>query len=91
MGYSTIMKYISIYQTYRERGGSEEGGWYFTVRDKFRDLKKSFSSERELHKWWKRISKAMSNDSNRYDRRLEAHIFNDEHGPENYSDPDYYE
>ena len=83
-------KYVSIYQTYRERGGSEEGGWYYTVRDKFRDLNKSFSSERELHKWWERIHKAMANDSDRYDRRLEAHVFDNKHGPEDNSDPSNY-
>ena len=83
-------KYVTIYQTYRERGGSEEGGWYYTVRDKFRDLKKSFSSEAELHKWWERITKAMIKDSDRYDRRLEAHVFDNEHGPEDNSDPSYY-
>ena len=72
------------------QGGSEEGGWYYTCREKFRDLKKSFSSERELHKWWERIHIAMSHDSDRYDRKLEAHVFDDKHGPEDNSDPSYY-
>ena len=83
-------KYISIYQTYREQGGSEEGGWSYTVRDKFRDLKKSFTSRDEIQKWWDRILNATANDSNRYDRRLEVHIFDDAHGPENHSDQSYY-
>ena len=83
-------KYISIYQTYREHGGSEEGGWSYTVRDKFRDLKKSFTSRDDIQKWWDRILYAMAKDGNRYDRRLEAHIFDGNHGPEDYSDQSYY-
>ena len=90
MGYSGNMKYISIYQTYRERGGSEEGGWYYTVREKFRDLKKSFASTTEVYKWWDRILKATANDSNRHDRKLEVHLFEDKHGPEDHSDPSSY-
>ena len=91
MGYSGTMFYISIYQTYRECGGSEEGGWYYTVREKFRDLKKSFSSKAEAHKWWKRIHKATANDSNRHDRKLEVQLFENKHGPEDYSDSSHYE
>jgi len=91
MGYSGAMKYISIYQTYRERGGSEEGGWYYTVRSKFRDLKKSFASTAEVHHWWDRIKKAAAGDSDRHDRWLEVHVFDRKHGPEDYSDPSHYE
>lgn len=91
MGYSRIMKYISIYQTCRLYGGAEEGGWYYTARDKIKDLKKSFSSDAEVKKWWGRIQKAVANIGDRYDLNLEARVFDDKHGPQDFSDQSYYD
>ena len=79
-----IMKYISIYQTCRLYGGAEEGGWYYTARDKIKDLKKSFSSDAEVEKWWARIQRAVANTGDRYDLNLEARVFDDKHGPQDF-------
>ena len=71
-------------------GGSEEGGWSYTHREKFRDIQKSFSSNVELQKWISRIKKAMKSDELRHDSTFEAHVFKDAHGPEEFSDPSDY-
>jgi|DEB0MinimDraft_3_1074331.scaffolds.fasta_scaffold24044_2 hypothetical protein len=83
------MYYISIYQTYRELGGQEEGGWYYTAGEKHRDLKKVFKTKDELKAALTRIQPALDRDGSRYDRVLEARVYENQFGPDELPVPHY--
>jgi len=96
MGYSRIMKYISIYHATREHGGDEEGGWSYWARGKVQDIKVGLDTDAKVQRAMNRLRPAMKRhpqfaDDNPHLSRLEAHVFEGQHGPEYYSDQSYYD
>ena len=47
---------VSIYNTYREYGGPEEGGWYYTAGHAVKCLPRKFSSRQAALAYCKKIS-----------------------------------
>jgi len=87
--------YISIYHATREEGGCEEGGWHYWDRSKVKDVKVSFDTETKARKALKRLEPFLRRhpdfaDDIPYLSRLEAYVFKNTHGPEEYSESSTY-
>jgi len=90
-----MKKYISIYHATREQGGSEEGGWYYWDRKKFRDIAVCFTSHTKVLNALARIQPILKRHPEFVDdyphlSRLEARVYNGKHGPEEDSEQSCY-
>ena len=85
--------YISIYWSTRNHGGDEEGGWSYWSREKARDIKRSFKSREQAAKFITKIKPILDKESGQWswEDKLQAFIFEDKHGPEDYSEQSWYE
>ena len=81
---------IAVYNTARFFGGHEEGGWFYTEREKVKDVFKPVDKY-TLDKYYNRIFKAVENLCQKYNTNLEVHIFENQKAPNDYSDQSHYE
>tara|TARA_R100001443_G_C3268405_1_gene157383 strand:- start:125 stop:388 length:264 start_codon:yes stop_codon:yes gene_type:complete len=87
------MKYISIYEAVREHGGDEEGGWSYWVRHKIHDIKVGLNTEAKVERAMARLRPILIKNSGQWswESKLQAHVFEGEHGPEDYSESSHWE
>jgi hypothetical protein len=85
--------YISIYWATRNHGGDEEGGWSYWSRSKARDVKRGFKSREQAQNFITKIQPILKKESGQWswEDKLQAFIFEAQHGPEDYSEQSWYE
>ena len=81
---------IGLYNTARLFGGYEEGGWFYTDREKVKDVFKPVNKS-TLDKYYNRILNAVNTLSQKHGLYLEVHIFENQVPPKDYSDQSHYE
>ena len=86
------MFYISIYQAVREHGGDEEGGWSYWARHKVHDFKIALKTETKVQRAMDRLKPILEKNSGKWswEFKLQAHVFEDEYGPEDFSEDSSY-
>ena len=81
---------VAVYNTARLFGGHEEGGWWYTDREKVKDVYKPMSKI-TLDKYYNRIQKAVDAVGFKHNLSLEVHVFEGKTPPKDYSDQRHYE
>ena len=81
---------IAVYNTARLFGGHEEGGWWYTDREKVKDVYKPINKI-TLDKYYNRIQKAEDAVAFKHNLSLEVHVFEGKTAPKDYSDQKHYE
>jgi|TARA_X000001382_G_scaffold120528_1_gene102127 hypothetical protein len=81
---------VAVYNTARLFGGHEEGGWWYTDREKVKDVYKPMNKI-TLDKYYNRIKKAVDTVSFKHNLSLEVHVFEGKKAPKDYSDQKHYE
>lgn len=80
---------VSIYSVYREFGGYEEGGWYYTAGSKVNAFPKKFKTRMDAAAFVKKIHSKITRTEQRYDCVLLPKIWFNGSGPKELSRKEY--
>ena len=92
LGYCRIMNKfwkVSIYSVYREFGGHEEGGWYYTAGSKVNAFPKKFKTRMDAAAFVKKIHSKITRTEQRYDCALLPKIWFNGSGPKELPRKEY--
>ena len=80
---------VSIYSVYREFGGHEEGGWYYTAGSKVNAFPKKFKTRMDAAAFVKKIHSKITRTEQRHDCALLPKIWFNGSGPKELPKEEY--
>jgi hypothetical protein len=80
---------VTIYSVYREFGGHEEGGWYYTAGSKVNAFPKKFKTRMDAAAFVKKIHSKITRTEQRHDCALLSKIWFNGSGPKELPRKEY--